>query len=921
MNNLNPEQSVAVKHIKGPLLIIAGAGTGKTHVLTSRIIHLLKEKVANASDILALTFTEKATDEMIERIDKALPYSYEDMAIHTFHAFCDKILREEGLEIGLDTSYIILPEIDQWMLIKKHLFEFDLNYYRPLGNTNKFISALGKHFSRLKDEDISPEKYYEYAENQEDGVEKDRLLELASAYKKYQELIVRENSMDFNDLQYYVLRLFEKRPAILKQYQEKFKYILVDEFQDTNFIQTKIINLLAQAHKNITVVGDDDQSIYRWRGASMNNVNEFNKQFPNTTKIILKENYRSTPEILDVSYEVIKNNNPYRIDKKLHSQLKNGKPVEILSFDHYQQETEYIASKIEELSKNKDFNEFAILVRSHALAKPFIEEFKTRKIPFQVRNKQALATLPEIKDMIAVLKFLANPTDDLALFRILRMPIYSFKMEEVLLMVNEAKSAYKSIYSLIKEKNTFKKIVETLNKLIDFTKSDSISRILGEFLKQSKYIQYLQNNQSVENEEKIVSIASFLQLIKEYEQSHSHHDVSIITFLDYLSLLDQAGATLDNSLTNNVQDAVQILSVHAAKGLEFPVVFIPSLVKNRFPGTNKKDQIRIPDALSSEEIPEGDIHLQEERRLFYVACTRAKEQLFLTYSQKYQGTKKWKPSPFIEEARKSNSAIVTNCEPTKIQEYSEKETPVRKINIYSPKTLSYSKLNTFSKCPLKYKFGYIYKIPTPSAHASNFGTSIHNTLKDIYQYITVHKDISLDKCKEFYEKNWISKGYDNKAHHNTRKKKGWEIIQKYYEENSNPWVIPTFIEKGFFLKLGKHTLSGRIDRIDMLKDGTYEIIDYKTGKLKKESEVKKDLQLSLYALACKEIYKIPVSKLSLYFLEDNKKISTTRDSEQLKKAREKIIKQSNELIHSSFEATPGFNCQFCEYRLLCNKAE
>jgi len=921
MNNLNPEQATAVNHTKDPLLIIAGAGTGKTHVLTSRIIHLLNEKIAKPSDILALTFTEKATEEMIERIDKALPYSYEDIAIHTFHAFCDKILREKGLEIGLDTSYLIITEIDQWMFIKKHLFEFDLDYYRPLGNPNKFISALGKHFSRLKDEDISPERYYEYAKN---SVENNQIQEIALAYKKYQELLIRENSLDFNDLQYYVLRLFEKRPIILKEYQSRFKYILVDEFQDTNFIQTEIINLLAKAHKNITVVGDDDQSIYHWRGASTNNINSFNRDFPNATKVILKENYRSTPEILNVSYELIQNNNPYRIDKKLHSQLKNGKPVEIQSFHHYQEETQYVASQIEKLSKNKDFNNFAILVRSHALAKPFIEEFKLRKIPFQIRNKQALATIPEIKDLIAILKLLINPSNDLALFRILKMPIYSFDMEKILLLVNKAKNTYKSLYSLIKEEKVFNELSGIIVKLINFTRSNPISRILGEFLNRSRYIQYLQNNQSLENEEKIVSIAAFLQLIKDYEQTHE--DTSIITFLDYLSLLEQAGATLDNSLTNNVQDAVQILSIHAAKGLEFDTVFIPSLVKQRFPGSEKKDPIKIPNELINETIPEEGAHLREERRLFYVACTRAKERLFLTYSQFYQGKKKWKPSVFIEEARQSKSAIVieneTNIQKNINQENNQNEKEAKTVqSIYTPKTLSYSKIDTFSTCPLKYKFRYIYKIPTPSAHASNFGTSIHGTLKDIYKYLTTHKNISLEKCKELYEKNWIPSGYEGIAHHNARKEKGWEMLEEYYKNNSNPWVVPAFIEKEFYLKIGKYTINGRIDRIDLLEDGTYEVVDYKTGVLKKGSNLNNDLQLSMYALACKEVYKIPVSKLSLYFLQDNQKISTTRSAEQLEKSKAKILEKISALVKSPFKATPGFSCQFCEYKLICNKAQ
>ncbi len=938
LSPLNPEQLEAVMHEEGPLLIIAGAGTGKTHVITSRIIHLLKENKATPSEILALTFTEKATEEMIERVDIALPYSYEEIAIHTFHGFCDSVLKEYGLEIGLDTSYAILNQIDQWMFIKQHLFDFDLDYYRPLGNPNKFISALGTHFSRLKDEDISPEEYHrfatQYQENDEDDEEKKRLLEVAKAYATYQELLIKNNVLDFNDLQYYVLRLFEQRPRVLEEYQKRFPYILVDEFQDTNFAQSKIVHMLAKKTKNITVVGDDDQSIYRWRGASMNNINEFNNHFPNARKVVLKENYRSTQEILDCSYELIQYNNPHRlesqehIDKKLHSQNEKKAPVEIHEFPHYQQETEFIIGRIMEESHNRDFNECAILVRNHALAKPFIEEFKARHIPFQVRNKQALSQLPEIKDMIAVLRFLTNPTDDLALFRILKMPVFDYDMEKILLLINKAKSNHKSLYSIIKEDEYFSKASHLLGSVISFSKYNRVSRILGEFINQSRYIQYLQDNQSVENEEKIVSIASFLQLIKEYEQSHA--DTSLLAFLDYLTLLDEAGATLNNSLTNTTQDAIQILTIHAAKGLQFPVVFVPSMVKQRFPGRNRRDPIEIPDDLVSEDLPEGNIHLREERRLCYVACTRAKENLYLTYSRLYQGPKKWKPSPFIDEITKCEASTTKTHEVRDESSYNtpdtkhdtSSQTDRKKTDItHKPKTLSYSKLDTFARCPLKYKFRYIYQIPTPTAHAANFGTSIHNTLKDIYQYILKNKDITLQQCEELYEKNWIQEGYESKAHHNTRKKKGLEILKQYYENNSHPWILPAFIEKSFYLKADNHTISGRIDRIDLLQDGTYEVIDYKTGKLKKSANIDKDLQLSLYALACKEVYQIPVSKLSLYFLESGEKKSTSRTNEQLEKSHNEIITQARKLTHSDFEATPGFACKFCEYRLICNKAK
>lgn len=926
LSKLNKEQLEAVTHEEGPLLIIAGAGTGKTQVLTSRILYLLEEKKVPTNSILALTFTEKATAEMIERIDIALPYSYEELSIHTFHGFCDKILREYGLEIGLNTSYKILQSIDLWMFIKKHLFEFDLDYYRPLGNPGKFISALSTHFSRLKDEDISPEQYIDYAEKCEgDEVEKTRLHEVSKAYKRYQELMIQENMMDFNDLQFYVLRLFEKRPQILKELQDRFKYIMVDEFQDTNFAQSKIVHQLARAHSNLTVVGDDDQSIYRWRGASMNNINEFHKEFPNAKNIVLKENYRSVPQILNASYELIQNNNPYRLEashevnKKLNSQYDNSDKVQINHFLNYTNEYKFIVQQINEQLKEYQYKDIAILVRTHNIAKPIIDALKANNIPFQVKSSETITSLPEIKDLIAVLRFISNPNEDLALFRILQMPVYNFPMATLISLINKAKNVQITLLEVIKKEDYLKETIELFGNLVEYSKEHNISQVLSEFLNQSKYMHKLQENLNYENEEKMLNIGEFIKMVQTYDSQHN--DNNIYNFIEYLNLLEEAGARLDSTISEIDHNAVQILTIHAAKGLQFPIVYIPSLVQTRFPGRNMSDPIKIPEELITEDIPDKDMHIFEERRLMYVACTRAKEKLFLSYSDKYEGNKTWKPSVFINE--------MTGLEDTEFNENLEEivEEPTKEIKVVkefdlspSPLKLSYSKLTCFETCPLKYKFKYLYNLPSPSTAAANFGVSVHETLNQFYEGLKHGKSPNLDDLKNLFEKNWIPSGYDSRAHHKARKKQGITIIENYFETNKENWIIPEIMERPFNLKIGNYVFSGRIDRIDKLEDGTYEVIDYKTGQSKKDKKIDKDLQLSLYALACRDVYEIYASKLSLYFLEDNEKHSTSRTAESLEKAKKDIIEKTDELMKSNFEATPGFLCQYCEYRLICNKA-
>ncbi|EKE20934.1 MAG: hypothetical protein ACD_7C00423G0001, partial [uncultured bacterium] len=322
---LNPQQIAAIKHLTGPLLIIAGAGTGKTTVITERIKYLILEKNVLPTQILALTFTDKASHEMEERVDVAMPYGYTQMWISTFHAFCDRILRNDAHAIGLDPGYRLISEAESILLLKKNIFEMELNIFRPLGNPTKFLDALLIHFSRLKDEDVSPTDYLKWIKQQKITGETEQYLELANAYKKYEELKIKEGVMDFSDLISNTLLLFRTRKNILKKYQEQFKFILVDEFQDTNYAQNELAILLAGDDKNITVVADDDQSIYRFRGAAVSNVLQFKKSFPKAKVVTLNNNYRSTQPILDAAYALIQHNNPNRleivegIDKKLKS--------------------------------------------------------------------------------------------------------------------------------------------------------------------------------------------------------------------------------------------------------------------------------------------------------------------------------------------------------------------------------------------------------------------------------------------------------------------------------------------------------------------------------------------------------------------------------------------------------------------------
>ena len=963
--NLNRAQKEAVEHVNGPLLIIAGAGTGKTRVITSRILHLMLQEKVPSTQILALTFTEKATEEMLTRVDEMMPLSYEEVTIKTFHGFCDAILRERGMEIGIDPGYSLLSPAQQWLFLKQNLFAFELDFYRPLGNPYKFLHTLLGHFSRLKDEDIVPEKYVEHAEKvieeAADEVEREegqKMLEVAKAYATYQRLMLEQNSLDFGDLQFYALRLFEKRPSVLKEMQQRFQYIMVDEFQDTNLAQNKLVMMLANEHKNLVVVGDDDQAIYKWRGASLTNIRQFEERFPEAKKVVLTENYRSTQSILDTAYHVVQQNNPFRleheanIDKRLVGKGYEdaGEAVDVHHFAHYAEEVKFVIGQIHEAVANgARYKDVALLVRANSHAAPYIEAMKDAGIPFTVRDTQGLLRFEEIKDIVAVLRFLARPQDDVAYFRVVSMPMFGIEMGTILEAVDNAKKAGFSplFYSLqksikkneetlpgLEEASPFEEVLKLSQELLEFSRNHDVYRTLGKFLDLSGYVRRLMAEETDENAEKIQHIAEFLEMVKEFE-ADGQQERPARAFLDYLDSLQEAIGAIP-STTEVERDAVSVLSVHGSKGLEFDFVFVPTLVNHRFPGINRKDPLPIPDALIMEELPGDDLHTNEERRLFYVACTRAKKRLFLSYSDAYEGKKKWKVSPFVVEALECEAVKeidhTENVEDAaaerihgSLERKEEDESAMTKKILTVPeidvRQLSYSKVSAFEACPLKYKFRYYFKIPTPQPHAANFGSSIHNTVNAFYEQRKAGKEVGLEGLQELYEEHWIGAGYESHGHEAARKKMGWETLQNFYaKEEEAGFKVPAFLERGFRLKLGNVVFSGRIDRIDRLEDGTYEVIDYKTGTSKRNINLKKDLQLSLYALACKEIFRIPVSKLSLYYLEDASKASSERTDKDLAEVKAELQEIVEDMKTSEMKPTPGFQCSFCEYRVLCHAA-
>lgn len=948
---LNENQKKAVQHKKGPLLVIAGAGTGKTRVITERIKYLIEKKDALPTDILGVTFTQKASSEMLARLDTVMPLGYEEPWINTFHSFADRILRAEGLEIGLNPSYKIMSYPQQWLLIRQNLFDFDLSYFRPLGNPTKFISAILKFISRLQDENILPNDFEEFAKNfKGEKEEKARWLELSSAYKKYEELKLQNSKMDFGDLITWTIRLFLERPNILKKYKTQFKHVLVDEFQDTNYAQYELIKLLcpkselqkSESQRSLLVVGDDSQSIYKFRGAAVSNILEFKKDYPKSKMITLLQNYRSTQEILDPAYSLIQNNNPdtleskLNISKELKSMVKPGTSGEapfVGLTQTIEDEVEFVVSKIIEiLGKEPEYTykDFAILARANSHLDPFVFALRKYGLPYQLVGNRGLYDREEVLDIIAFLKVIVNPSDSISLYRVLNIKSLNIAPVVISKILTESKFKKLSMWEILHIAKETNDAVKSLCVLVEKFQTSITNKTPTDFVHELvlsiNYLDQFIKEETVENNLSIKNLNLLLDKIKSFEVDYrgdTNEIPTVVGFLDYLEFMLEAGENPAQAEIEDV-DTVNLLTVHSSKGLEFPVVFMVNLVSGRFPTRNRSDLIQIPDELVKEELPSKDPHLQEERRLFYVGMTRAQKYLYMVGAKTYGGKREKTLSGYINETKIDPADIIIDKQNAKQESLfgvnsSFRDAKLRKLESkgHTPYSLSFSKISTFKTCPLKYKYQYILNIPTKPNHALSFGITIHDTLRDFHSNMLANKDVSLSDLYKIYEDNWQPFGYLDAGHRKTRFESGRELLKKYYEKNAVTSVKPLAIEKGFNIKIGGIKFFGRIDRVDALEDGGVEIIDYKTGGVKTQKQVDADDQVAFYAIAAKEALGMDPKKLTYYYVEDDKKISTTRTDKDLETKRNEVIETIELMKKGNFKATPGFQCSWCDFKEIC----
>jgi ATP-dependent DNA helicase UvrD/PcrA len=970
---LNPEQRAAVEHGEGPLLVMAGAGTGKTRVITERIATLLSSNPELAGEnILGLTFTDKAAAEMKHRVKKA---AGDDRAkgvwLSTFHSFClEKILREVNPEIQP------LDDIDHRILLRRHIAELDLKIFRRLADPAEFLRDFQTFFSRCQDELVTPDDYQRYVEGLRRAHEKIKSTlepdaraiaeeelakqeELARVYRVSERLLRERNLHTFGAQLLQAVELLKSDAALLARMREQYQYILVDEFQDTNIAQLELLRLLAGGHRNIVAVGDHDQAIYRFRGASFGSFTHFLKKFCGVTAsggtlqkddnakqhfVSLSQNYRSTRRILRVAGETIKNNEPSPLlpPKNLTTDNPEGEKIRIVEFAAPGEEAHWIASEIERLhAAGAHWKSFAVLYRKHVHRAQLVDVLRRRKIPYVIRKSSILGNTL-VRDLLAWLRLIALPADHVACARVLAAPYWALEPRDLVRLVERADkkrprgALWDSVEAAKDEKPRLAELVETMQRLRQSARKGTMTELLDELIATLELAPSETDRQYVER------LAEF---VKEWERKTE--DTRLRDFIEYLGYFHELDGDIciEEELAD---DAVQLMSVHAAKGLEFPNVFILRLSKHDFPSGVRRPVFEFPVELMREDLPKGDFQIQEERRLFYVAVTRA--QLRLTLSTIVN--KRKKASPFLEDflrnpkihkmdtAQSAPHVIVPDEEETAAIEVAEPDpAPLfrslrENSKAYSqialwakafhpprpePLQLSASAIGAYETCPMKYLFRYSWGIRGGPNPQTQFGNMMHTTIKEFVGEVKRRgKSVPLEEIFAIFEREWTSAGFPDEYQEEEYRKAGREQLEAFYHTYIAAPADVLYQEKPFELPLEHEVVvTGRMDQVNRWHKNEVEIIDYKTGRARDAKKTAADLQLGIYALAAREVLDLEPSRLVFYNLVNNEAVTTTRGEKALAATKEKIAEVADLIRAGEFPTRPGFACAYCDYKPIC----
>jgi DNA helicase II / ATP-dependent DNA helicase PcrA len=1006
LGGLDPDQLRAVTHGEGPLLIVAGAGTGKTQVITRRIAWLIATRRAKPSEILALTFTDKAADEMAVRVDQLVPYGYTDTTIATFHAFGDRLIREYALELGLPPDVRVLSRAEAVIFLREHLFEFELDAYRPLGDPTRFLSALVTLFSRCKDEDITPATYAghaarlaeeatalaEAAASDGDGATAASMTEtgrqqaeLARAYGRYQELLGANGFIDFGDQVALALRLVRTSPAARRSIASRFRYILVDEFQDTNRAQAELVTLLAELHRNVTVVGDDDQAIYAFRGAAIDNILDFGERYPGARTVVLRRNYRSAAPILDASYRLIRFNDPERLEvrtglsKRLRAQRSGPDPVPVRleAFATGSEEADWIAADIaRRIVEGAAPRDHAVLVRANGHADAILRALNVAAVPWRFSGSSGLYARPEVRLLMAFLRAVADPESSVDVYALASSEVYGLGGEDLTAIVNSARRRNRSVRAVLEElerqpgilrvspatRAAVHRLVVDLDRYAAMAHERPAGEVMYAFLRDSGLLARLAATATAAADEGLGNIARFFDLIR--AQSALLADDRAMFVAQHLQTLVEAGDDPATADLDPDADAVAVLTIHKAKGLEFPVVYLPGLVAGRFPGNGRGEPLPLPAGLGRGEPHTPERAVSEERRLCYVAMTRARDELVLTHAVDYGGSRARKVSPFVLEAldlpasaATAGHGVLPPSPEERLAGFAGVDAPAiaQRRASAEPLMLSFGQVDAYLSCPLRYKYAHVLRVPIAPHHALVYGAALHKAVQIFHHRHARGHVMTEAELDEVLASAWSNEGFVSREHEEARLEAAGAALRRFRTAQLQPQaVVPTYVEREFAFDLDGDRIRGRWDRVDIrpaTEPGAGDaaepaddpaqptadvvtptlgimgrehvtITDYKSSDVRDPAKARQrardSLQLQIYAMGYEAMTGRLPDQVALHFLESGLVGRVDIDPKRVARARAQIATAASGIRAGRFEATPDpMACSWCPFRDIC----
>jgi len=961
---LNERQRAAVEHVRGPMLVVAGAGTGKTTVLTQRIAHLLRHGHARPDEILAITYTDNAADELVKRVaDELGPGASTELTAQTFHAYC------YGLLGRCQRQFKVVEPIDLWVYLRRRLSDLQLRYYTRAASPAQFLEALLAFFDNCHDELRTEDDYDRYVEElaagkhplprvtkskDAEGMSRDEVLarcrEIANAFRTVERMLAQAGLGTFGHMILRAMQILRSEPAVLAEARRRTRFILVDEFQDSNIAQIGLAELLAGEERNLFVVGDPDQAIYKFRGASSAAFEEFIARFPETKAVVLERNQRSTSAILNCAHAVFAFNPavkcPLGGDLRFNRQAlisdreararRAGTPmqperVDLALVTNAEDEAREVAEDIQRrirargtagLARGRPG--FAVLYRQHLHRDLVVKELASRGIPFKVEGLDAIETA-EVRDLLACLRALQPPTDTGALLRVAALPMFGLEATTVRDALRGSRE--RDLASIIRGLQGGVAVLSALDNAraelaaADWDAPRAVEIAIKRFALQSA----------------APPVEALRQFVRTWKAKPITASGKLEEFLDYMHWFSQAGGCIEYRQPDVPEaNAVRLMTVHSAKGLEFDHVYLLRATSGSFP-TNYREklfgmppQLHDPHSLAPDD--DSELHKQEERRLFYVGMTRARDSLGI-----YARLRGKSPTPagFVRELVQapvgSPGWVQRKVEP--LLEVSASGGGLQSSGLgawfllppssrLKQASLSASAIEDYEICPLRFKIRRDWVLPGEISGALKYGTAVHLALRDFYDAILAGRPRTLQDLSQVFTDALLSQAFDDEHQLELYRRQGREQLEHFFHawsDGAKPPVLHT--EKTFELKMNGLLLRGRVDRVDRTEGDGVAIVDYKTGSPKDEVDARNSLQLSIYAIAASELWKLRPERLIFYNLETNEEIAATRTEKQLDETRGRIMNVAEKIAAGNFEPKPGFHCRSCLFRAVCPATE